>query len=237
MRTLVGVCPPEAGHVRFGDFARTVPMSTLFGYDRGTPIDRIYVDAFLNDNASHIRGRTLEVVDDHYTLKYGAHRTTKRDVVDFRADNPKATIVGDLCQLGTDWDGSFDAIVLTQTLQLIYDLPEAVRAFWSLLDEEGTILLTVPGLTPIDRGQDYSTWYWAFTETSAFRLFSEVFGADNVEVSVFGNVFTAVSFLHGLAAEELAPDKLFIRDPHLPVTIGIRATKSRKVASINSEGD
>ena len=47
------------------------PISNVFGFDRGQPIDRYYVENFLSENASLIRGVVLEVADREYTMKYG----------------------------------------------------------------------------------------------------------------------------------------------------------------------
>jgi hypothetical protein len=225
LRRLIGYGQPGIGRVRFGDFGRTDPISRNYGYDRGTPIDRVYIERFLAEHSAKIHGRTLEVVSDDYTARFGGQRTTHRDIVDMRPDNTRATIVGDLTKLGTEWNDMFDAIVLTQTLHLIYDLPGAVSALFRILKKSGTALVTVPGLTPIDHHQEYDTWYWALTEASARRLFSDVFGAESTHVAVYGNVCSAVCFLEGLAAEELKPEMLDARDPHFPITIGICATK------------
>lgn len=213
------------GHVRFGDFRRTDPISRDYGYDRGTPIDRIYIERFISTYETRIRGRTLEVVDDGYTARFGGDRTTRRDIVDLRPENTRATIVGDVTRLGPEWDSAFDTIVLTQTLHLIYDLPGAVSALHRLLKSGGACLVTTPGLTPIDHHQEYETWYWALTEASAKRLFSDVFGAASTEVVVYGNVSSAACFLHGVAADELTPSMLDAQDPHYPVIIGICAVK------------
>src|SRR5258708_1276969 len=51
---------PPLGTVKLGDFVRTRPISTSFGFDRGTPIDRYYIENFLGRNAGDIRGRVLE---------------------------------------------------------------------------------------------------------------------------------------------------------------------------------
>jgi hypothetical protein len=216
---------PSVGRVRFGDFGHTDPIGGNYGYDRGTPIDRVYIEKFLTEHAQRISGRTLEVVNDEYTGRFGGHRTTQRDIIDFRPDNARATIVGELTQLGEEWDDTFDTIVLTQTLHLIYNLKGAVFALYRILKRGGTVLVTVPGLTPIDRHQEYDTWYWSLTEVSALRLFSDVFGADSTHVAVYGNVCSAVCFLQGLAAEDLKPEMLDVCDRHFPVTIGICATK------------
>ena len=87
------------------------------------------------------------------------------------------------------------------------------------------MLVTVPGLTPVDQYQEYDTWYWSLTEVSARRLFSDVFGGESTRVEVYGNVCAAVSFLEGLSAEDLKPEMLEPRDRHFPVTIGVCATK------------
>jgi len=225
LRRLMQTDRPAVGRVRFGDLGRTEPISRDYGFDRGTPIDRVYIERFLTKHAPRIRGRTLEVLGDEYTARFGGHRTTQRDVVDLHLENTRATIVGDLTNLGAEWDDTFDAIVLTQTLQLIYNLREAVSALYRLLKSGGTVLVTVPGLTPIDHHREYETWYWSLTEISARRLFSDIFGANSTDVVVYGNVSSAVCFLQGLAAEELKPQMLDTRDPHFPVIIGICATK------------
>jgi glycosyltransferase involved in cell wall biosynthesis len=56
--------PPPPGRVSFGDFSRIAPISQDFGFDRGTPIDRHYVEDFLTRNSGDIKGRVLEVGDD-----------------------------------------------------------------------------------------------------------------------------------------------------------------------------
>jgi hypothetical protein len=56
-------------------------------------------------------------------------------------------------------------------------------------------------------------------------LFGDVFGREDVEVTTYGNVLSASSFLYGLAAEELAPEQLAYEDPDFPVTVAIRAVK------------
>ena len=47
-------------------------MSYLWGFDRGVPIHRHYVEQFLREFASDIRGHSLEFQDDSYTSRFGA---------------------------------------------------------------------------------------------------------------------------------------------------------------------
>ena len=51
---------PLVGKVRFGDLKRLTPISPKWGLDRGRPIDRSYIESFLAQHASNIRGRVLE---------------------------------------------------------------------------------------------------------------------------------------------------------------------------------
>jgi hypothetical protein len=57
--------------VRWGNLRRLSPISTLFGTDRGQPIDRYYIESFLQRHNTDIRGSVLEIGDPAYTLKFG----------------------------------------------------------------------------------------------------------------------------------------------------------------------
>ena len=213
---------PPPGAVRWGSFARATPISSNFGYDRGTPIDRHYIARFLAANATAITGRVLEIGDASYSRAYGT-AISQQDVLHFSPDAPGATIIGDLSQPGVLPPASFDCMVVTQTLYLIYDMHAAVVQMKNALKPGGTLLLTVPGITPIDRHEWKDSWFWSLTEQSATRLFNGVFSAENVQVSVYGNVYAACSFLQGLAVEEVRQDWLMELDPAFPVTVAVRA--------------
>lgn len=208
----------------FGAFGGTAPLSDRFGFDRGTPIDRLYIERFLARHADRIAGRTLEIGDDSYTARFGAGRTA-RDVLHINPDAPGATIIGDLSDPATLPEAAFDCAVITQTLHLIWDMDAAVRALHRALRPGGTLLLTVPGITRIDRHELGAGWYWALTPASAERLVGNVFGADQVALEVFGNVFAACAFLQGAAVEEVPRAKLDPVDPCFPVILGVRATR------------
>ena len=205
--------------------SRTEPVSRCFGFDRGTPVDRYYIEQFLADRAALVRGRTLEVGDDSYTRRFGGDRTTRREVIHVDASNPAATYHGDMSSPGVLPTAAFDCAVITQTLHLIYDMPGAVRRLHDSLVPGGTLLLTVPGISQIAADQWGETWYWSLTQLSAARLLADAFGAENVAVRTYGNVLAATAFLHGLAAHEVAPGKLDIVDPLYPVIVAVEATR------------
>jgi len=217
---------PSTGRINFGDFKRLTPISREFGFERGQPIDRYYIDGFVQRHAADIRGRVLEVYDNAYTRRFGGNRVVHSDVLDIDAGNPRATIVADLTGAAEVPSNAFDCFILTQTLQLIYDLHAAVRNVHRLLKPGGVLLATIPGVSQIDRYNCADTWCWGFTKVSARRLFEQSFRAEDIEVTAHGNVLSAVSFLEGVATEELRPAELDFVDPCYELLITVRAVKS-----------
>jgi SAM-dependent methyltransferase len=211
--------------MRFGRASSLTPLSNDFGYSRGTPVDRHYIEAFLAEQAADIRGRVLEVGDDSYCRRFGTG-VTQQDVLHLSAGHPGATIAGDLSQPGVLPDAAFDCMVLTQTLHLVYDLPAAAAALRQALRPGGVLLLTVPGIASADRGEWGEQWYWSLTRQSVTRLFGEVFGPENISVVVTGNVYAATCFLHGLALEEIEAGWLAEHDPAYPMVVCLRAVRA-----------
>jgi len=222
-RNLRGKHRVGVGQVKFGSFAGTDPVSRDFGFDRGLPIDRYYVEAFLTEHAGDIRGRALEIGDASYCRRFGGDQIGRQEVLHVHADAPEATIVGDLSLPGTLPAGGLDCAVLTQTIHLIYDMKAAVMELRRGMKPGGVALVTVPGITPIARDEWGDTWYWSLTKLSASRLFGEVFGESNVAVTQYGNAFAATAFVQGVAVEEVSRDKLDVFDACYPVILGIRA--------------
>jgi len=216
---------PPVGRVRFGDLRRLTPISRVFGFDRGTPVDRYYIENFLNRVASDIQGHVLEVGDDSYTRRFGKGRITRSDVLHVSKDNPHATIIADLTNAPQIPSNTFDCIVLTQTLQLIYDPRAALFTLHRILKPGGVLLVTIPGVSQIDHHEWHDSWYWGFTTLSARRLFEEVFPPELVEVESHGNVLAVTAFLQGIALEELSTNELDQLDPDYQLIITIRATK------------
>lgn len=210
--------------VDFGVLGTTRPISLNFGWDRGTPIDRYYVENFLALHADDVKGRVLEIADDAYSRRYGGSKITKQDVLHLDVKHPKATLVGDLTQPHVLPDDAFDCIVLTQTLQLIFDLEQAVRRLHAALRPGGVLLMTVPGISQIDRNQWRDYWYWSFTAMSIRKLFERHF-APAMEIKTHGNVLAATAFLQGAALEEVDQAKLDVHDPAYPLVITLWAQK------------
>jgi SAM-dependent methyltransferase len=218
---------PAVGWVRFGSLRRLRPISAEWGFDRGIPIDRYYIEQFLQAHAEDMRGHGLEVKEDLYSSRFGCGAVTKLDILHPVAGNPNATLVADLT-MGEHLESDvFDFIALTQTLDFIYDVRAAISTLHRILKPGGVLLATVSGINRISTA-DMLQWghYWSFTTRSAERLFHEVFPAENVTVRSRGNVLAAVAFLHGVASGELRKRELDSHDPEFQLLISIRAVKA-----------
>jgi hypothetical protein len=214
---------------RWGNLRRLTPFSTQFGFDRGLPIDRYYIESFLRAQASHIHGAVLEIGDDTYTRMFGGPGVTSSTVLHAATGNPKADIVADLSDPRTAEKiglNSLHCIIFTQTLQFIPAPPAALDTLYKVLKTGGHVLATFPGISQISR-YDMERWgdLWRFTDASAKRLFGEVFGPDSTTVRIFGNVLTATALLYGLSANELSRDELEYLDQDYQVILAVAATK------------
>lgn len=218
---------PPVGAVRFGDLRRLAPLSRCYGYDRGRPIDRYYIEKFLASESEHIRGNVLEIGENTYTQRFG-YGVSKSDVLHVSPDTAGATYVDDLSDGSSLPSNEFDCVILTQTLHLIYDMKAALTTIYRILKPGGVLLATVPGITQISDEEWNDTWYWSLTTNSARRLCTEVFAPQAVHVAAFGNVLAATSFLHGLADSELSRKELDYFDPEYPVTVTIKAVAAKE---------
>jgi SAM-dependent methyltransferase len=202
----------------------TRPLSDSWGFERGTPIDRYYIESFLARHTTDIRGRVLEIKSSAYAERFGRN-VTARDVLDVDATNSKATIVADLADTAAMPEGQYDCFILTQTLQLLYDVRAAISSAHRLLAPGGTLLVTVPCISRIIPRYGLDADFWRFTPASCRRLFGDTFGTDRIAVEPLGNVAAAVAFLRGAAVEEVPAKILHANDPYFPVIITVRAVK------------
>jgi glycosyltransferase involved in cell wall biosynthesis len=218
--------PVPVGAVSMGNLRRLAPVSRDWGFDRGRPVDRYYIERFLSSYAGDIRGRVLEVADDAYTKQFGGDRVRQSDVLDISQRNPGVTIVADLSSGEGLPSQAYDCLIVTQTLHLIYDLRAAVAHLHRALKPGGVLLVTLPGISPIARdGQ--GRWHdcWRFTVFSARRLFEEFFPSQSLDVQAHGNVLAATAFLQGMSVEDLKPAELDHRDQDYQMLITVRAAK------------
>lgn len=220
--------PKPVNPINWGELRRRAPFSYNWGWDRGLPVDRYYVEAFLDRQRGDIFGHVLESGDATYTHLFGGERVTRADVLDPDPGNTRATIIGDL-ETGTGIPSdTFDCIIMTQVLPVIYDVKAAVANCFRALKPGGVLLVTVPSVARTTlEDKDYWGDYWRFTSQSARRMFAEVFPAGGVRVEAKGNMLTGVAFLYGLATPDLTPQELDYNDPCYEFVVTVRAVKPK----------
>ncbi len=228
VRSHGGSHSPPIGAVRFGHLRRTTPISTDFGYGRGGPVDRFYIESFLDEHRSDVRGRCLEVGDASYTYRFGTDHVTIADVLHIDPGAAGATFVGDLADGSFLPEAAFDCVVLTQTLHLVYDFPAALGTIARVLAPGGVLLMTVPGISNVDPDEWGTTWHYSFTRHSVNRMCADAFAGFEVSIASYGNVLAAVAFLHGLGVDELDRDELQDHDVNYSL---IHAARVRKPVS------
>jgi SAM-dependent methyltransferase len=207
---------------------RRTPVDPNFGFNRGRPIDRYYIEQFMSRESDVIAGRVLEIEHDIYTRQFGGARVSRSDILHIDPDFDSATVVADLTDAPQIDTEDFDCLIVSQTLQYIYDVSAAVRTMHRILRPGGAALVTVPVTSrlqgrPCDGGVRE---YWRFTSMSAHRLFGDVFGSENVRVAAYGNLPASLAQLSGLAAEDLRKHELDEFDPLYELLIGVCAQKS-----------
>jgi hypothetical protein len=199
------------------------PVSRTFGYERGQPIHRYYVDRFFHDHAGEIRGHCLEFHDPGYLQRFGKGRPARIDVLDLNIENPHATIVADVTKANTLRSNSFDCIVCVHVLHLVYEADLFTKELHRLLAPGGTLLLAVPGTAMIDPAwTEYRRWTGLGIQT----LLGQFFDPANIVVETYGNSLAAAAEMRGLASDEIAPWELQANDELFQVEVCGLAVKS-----------
>ncbi len=188
------------------------PTNRIFGLDRGKPIERYYIEKFLSDNSSYIKGAVMEVADSEYITKYG-NEVEKKYIMHVCESIGDNGIIANLeTGLGVT-EGLVDCFILTQTLPFIFDVRSAARNVVRFLKSKGVALVTVSGIVQISR-YDMDRWghYWSFTTASLRKLFEECDDVESVEIKAYGNAKSAVYGLYGLAVEDMNIEDLEYQD-------------------------
>lgn len=194
------------------DRERLHPKSRKFGFDRGKPIDRIFIEHFLKLKSPLIRGRVLEIADNTYTRKFGSD-VERSDVLNVE-EAPGVTLVGDLTTGLNIPTALFDCIILTQTLNVVFDVRATLQNAYKALKPGGVLLLSAPGISQVSR-YDMDRWgdYWRFSSRQLQKLITEALPDCHCRLDSFGNPQVTGAFLDGLAAQELPSGSLDSCDP------------------------
>jgi SAM-dependent methyltransferase len=191
-------------------------VSRTFGYERGLPIHRYYVQRFFETHSSQIRGRCLEFHDPGYVRTYGEGRPSRIDVLDLSEENPHATIVADLTKPNDIPSDTFDCIVCVHVLHLVYEADVFTRELHRLLVPGGALLVAVPGTSMIDPNwTEYRRW----TALGVQTLLGQFFRSSDIRVEPYGNSLAAAAEMRGLASDEIAPWELNAKDDLFQVEV------------------
>lgn len=199
------------------------PVSRRYGREHGTPIDRYYIEQFLEENKDRIRGDIAEFAEDTYTKRYGKDLKNSYiyHVYGWGENVKKINLVtGD----GVE-EEVLDCLICTQTIQFIYELDKAINNIVRLLKIAGCALITVHGIAQISL-YDYRNWgeYWRFTKKTLENMMASYCNIE-YEIHSYGNVKIAAAMLYGLAVEDLDKKDFGYDDEQYPVILTLMVTK------------
>lgn len=167
----------------------------------------------------------MEVANNNYTLMFGGQRVEKSIISHVMGWGKDAIKVNFETGEGIV-ENSIDCLICTQTLQYIFDLPQAMKNIYKALKPNGVALITVPGIKPLCE-YDSNLWgeYWSFTVKSMDRLCNSIIDKSNYLVKQYGNSKVAVAYLYGVCVEEIDIKDLEYYDEQYPFIITARIKK------------
>ena len=125
------------------------PLSYVWGFDRGLPVRRHYLDQFLQEFASDIRGHCLEFQNPGYIPRCGGAAVEKLDILHIDDTNHLATSVADLTR-PNEIPSNLECIVCTHVLHIIPEVDTAVSEMHRILKPGGVLLVGVPQVSMCD---------------------------------------------------------------------------------------
>ena len=193
------------------------PLERDFGSKRGSPLDRYYIERFIEKNKLLIKGRVLEVGDDRYSKNYV--KTSQINVLRGKDNREYQNLNGDLLDFETIKNiGTFDSLIITNVLNFIFDYDTAIQNIAKLTNKNGQCLFTVSGISGISKF-DNDRWgdYWRFSTKSFHEILNKYF--EKINIDYYGNASIAASLILGLVREDIPNSILNIKDEDFPVII------------------
>ena len=202
-------------------------ISNDFGFGRGTPIDRIYIENFLKKYAEEISGECLEFGDTSYIDKFGKS-VSKKYTFNYSEESSKIKniIMGDLTKLDNLSANSFDCILCINVLNFIYDLPSAVQGLKKLIKPNGKIIVTMAGVCAHISRYDMDRWgdYWRLTDKAAMKLFKDAeLNIDKIQT--YGNPYACSAQVNGFSMEDLLQEKIIPSHPDYQLLVACMLSK------------
>jgi SAM-dependent methyltransferase len=209
------------GLPRWGNLRRLKPFSENYGWNRGTPIDRYYVDRFFERHRADITGDVLEIDRNIYTRRFGHDLRTVHSVdIDPKSD---PTFLCDLAHSENIIPSeTYDCVLLPCTLAFLREIEASLRNVLRVLKPGGVILASGAGLFRLDQAD---IDFWRLTPAGWRELLQRVWPDCAVNVEGEGNCLAVVAVNLGLALEELKTEELDFYDARFPVVSHIYCRK------------
>jgi SAM-dependent methyltransferase len=207
------------GAIDFGDLRRQLPFCPQFGNSRGTSIDRYYLDRFIAEIRSEVKGITLEI----------GGRKVNRELYNFT--NATSYLTMDLKGLDLDITGdahdtdavekeSLDTVVLCNVLEHCERPWVVADNIYQWLKPGGQVFCMVPSAQRVHRvPQDY----WRILPDAMDSLFARF---SLRKLYIYGNPLTTMAAYFGIAADELDRAELDHQHENYPVATCIHAQKT-----------
>jgi hypothetical protein len=205
----------------WGNLRRTQPFSDQFGFDRGTPIDRFYLDRFLEAERGVITGDVLEIQVASYARRFG-HGLRRVDTLDLTPQF-SPTYLCDLAEADAVIPSdSYDCFLLPNTLQHLSGLQDALIQALRIVRPGGVILASAANLVRLTSPTDD---FWRVTPAGWRLITAHVWQGCSIDVRAHGNCLAVVAGASGLAVEELSASELSVQDDRFPVLTTIKCVK------------
>jgi SAM-dependent methyltransferase len=211
---------PPIGQVAFGDFVRNAPFCPNYGFSRGTPIDRFFLDCFITKIRDEVVGDVLEIggVQEN-RVRYRLQHASSYRTMDIELF-PGVDFAGDAHDPAASPASSFDCILLFNVLEHCKEPSIVVENVHRWLRAGGKAFCLVPNAQRVHRDpRDY----WRIMPDALEYLFRNFASA---EVFTYGNLITTIAALSGLGAEELSSEDLVEVNSMYPVVSCVTAHKT-----------
>jgi hypothetical protein len=215
-----GLLTVPVGAIDFGNFKRLIPFCPDYGYSRGTPIDRYYLNRFIEEIRDEVTGNTLEIGGAKQNQQlYGFSRANPYRALDMKAKTG-VDIVGDVHNPDLCRNNSLDSIIIFNVLEHCERPWVVVDNIHNWLKERGKVFCMVPTAQRIHGAPND---FWRILPDAMGTLFSK-FSA--LKLLSYGNPITTISSLMGIAAEELSREDLESLNNEYPVATCVVAQKA-----------
>jgi SAM-dependent methyltransferase len=213
-----GLLAPDVGALNWGDLRRPQPLCQFFGFTRGTPVDRYYLNRFIESIRQDVYGLTLEIGGEKQNRElYGFKHAIEYRVLDLPGLSDD--ISGNVSNPRILAENTFDSIVMFNVLEHCEQPQLVADNIHRWLKPGGTAYVLVPAAQKIHPAPGD---YWRPLPQGLQSLFKSF---NKRETRTYGNITSVIANFHGIAAEELTREELDFNHPDYPVVSCIIAEK------------